>query len=98
MSNEETEAEPKEEEHHHEDSPITHDPSVRAKWLSTLVALPIALHYPALIIAAAMGAVDIEVVTQAWFLFDTLGWLTVMTYIFGEKTVDAARKALGKDV
>lgn len=94
MATENVEAEGEDHDH---DGPITHDPSVRAKWLSTIVAIPIAFHYPAIIVAAVMGLVDLEAVTQSWFLFDTVGWLGVMTYIFGERTIAAARQAMGKD-
>lgn len=72
----------------------TEDPDARAWWLSTVVALPIALHYPAIVVVAAMGWVDISVITQPWFLFDTLGWLVVMAYIFGKETIQAARTAM----
>lgn len=84
-------------EHDHQDDPITHNPTARAKYLSTVVALPIALHYPALVVAAAMGLVDFDLVAQPWFLFDTLGWLAVMAYIFGEETVNAARRVMGEE-
>lgn len=86
-----------EEHHHHEEGAVTHDTSVRAKWLSTLVAFPISLHYPVIVILAAMGAIDIAAIPQAWFFFDTLGWLGVLTYIFGEDTIKAARQAMGKE-
>lgn len=95
---EQTDEKQDDEVHHHEEGPVTHDTSVRAKWLSTLVAFPIALHYPVIVILAAFGVIDITAVPQAWFFFDTLGWLGVLTYIFGEGTIDAARQAMGKDV
>lgn len=74
----------------------TEDPDKRWVGLSTAVGFLIAIHYPALVVAAALGVVDLEAIPQPYYLADTLGWLGVMTYIFGEKTIASAKEALGK--
>lgn len=76
----------------------TTDPATRWIGLSTVVGFLIAIHYPALIVAATVtGHVNIEAVAQPWFAADTVGWLGVMTYIFGEDIIKSGRQALGKD-
>lgn len=74
------------------------NPDHRWHGLSTVVGLLVALHYPALAVAAAGGYVDLSAIPQAWWFFDTLGWVGTMTYIFGEDTIKAARQAMGKKV
>lgn len=72
------------------------DPEHRWHALSTVVAFPVALHLPALVVLAAFGVVDLTAVPQAYFVADTVGWLGVLAYIFGEQTIKAGREALGK--
>lgn len=74
----------------------TDDPETRWKGLSTVVGLLVALHYPVLVTLATFGAVDLSVIPEAFFWADTIGWMGVMTYIFGEDTIATARSAMGK--
>lgn len=68
----------------------------RWEWLSTVLAVPIGLSFPALVVAGATtDAVNLGTVPQAWWLPYTTGWLTVLTYSFGGDTLAAVRDARG---
>lgn len=80
---------------HHEAEGTTHV-AYRWKWLSTVLAVPLGLSYPALVVAgASTSAVDLGAVPQAWWLVYTTGWLAVLVYVYGADTIRAVAEARG---
>lgn len=80
---------------HHDPEGTTHQ-AYRWKWLSTVLAVPIGLSYPALVVAgASTDLVALNSVPQAWWLVYTTGWLAVLVYTFGADTLKAVSEARG---
>lgn len=73
--------------------------STRERWeyIGTILAGVMVLSLPALIIGAAAGALTFSGIGQAWFaLYATIA-LMAATWAFGKETLEAVRKARGKD-
>lgn len=68
----------------------------RWKWLSTVLAVPLGLSYPALVVSgAATTTVALGAVPQAWWLAYTTGWLVVLAYTYGGDTLSRVADARG---
>jgi hypothetical protein len=82
---------------HHHDEDLTTSTMERWEYIGTILAGAMVLSLPVIVVGAGLGILSLSPIGQAWFLLYSTVTLMAATWAFGKETLEAVRKARGKD-